>query len=182
MASQICRLVALFALLSMAVTPAVVGQSPKTKAPRTSDPLMRADMSFSSFRLSRKTVPGKIGRLVNTGCDDESVLCEWQSKEGTRHILTAGIVAIKIVDAADMEGKPISALGIGVARRRGDVVARVRSFLPEIQINCLEAGDAGEGEGISSCGGAFASGPWFKLLFDRNGQLISARIDAFQID
>ena len=180
MASQICRLVALFALLSMAVTPAVVGQSPKTKAPRTSDPLMRADMSFSSFRLNRKAVPLKIGQLVNTGCDDETVLCEWQSKEGTRHILTAGLVAIKLVDSADMEGKPISALGIGVARQRGDVMARVRSFLPEI--DCLEAGDAGEGDGISSCGGAFASGPWFKLLFDRKGQLISARIDAFQID
>lgn len=182
MASQICRLIALFALLSIAVSQAVAGDTPTAKAPRTSDPLMRADMSFSSFRLNRKAVPHKIGRLANAGCDDETMLCEWQNAQGTRHILTGGIVAIKYVDAADMEGRPIPALGIGVARQRGDVVARVRSYLPEIQIDCLEAGDAGEGEGISSCGGAFASGPWFKLLFDRRGQLISARIDAFQID
>ena len=66
------------------------------------------------------------------------------------------------------------------ARARPDVMARVRAFLPEIAIDCLEPGQAGEGDGISSCGGSFKPDGWIKLLFGRDNQLTFVRIDAFQ--
>jgi hypothetical protein len=62
------------------------------------------------------------------------------------------------------------------------VLARVKAFLPKIEIRCLENGDAGEGVGNASCRGSFDKGGWLKLLFDANGQLFHARIDAFQIN
>lgn len=166
----------------MAFASTVASGATQGKTHKMNDPLVRADKSFSDVRLNEKAVPQKIGRLVNADCDDDMILCEWQDDGGIRYILAGRTVAIKFVNASDFNERPIPALGIGTARLQSDVVARVRSFLPEIQIDCLAADEAGEGEGISSCGGAFAAGPWFKLLFDRRGRLISARIDAFQIN
>jgi outer membrane murein-binding lipoprotein Lpp len=158
-------------------------RQPENGVSEIADPFVRADASFSRYPLNKKTTPQAIGRLVNGDrCDDEDLACEWEDAEGTRHILGGDVLAIKIISGAVMRDRPIRALGIGRARYRKDVVARVRAFLPEIEIRCLEDGDAGEGNGNASCGGSFDNGGWFKLLFDGDGQLFEARIDAFQIN
>lgn len=150
------------------------------------DPFARADASFSRFPLKLPTTPQKIGRLTNaddcanpeTGFD-----CEWQDEAGVTHVVIGkDVVAIKLIDVAAVGDRNITALNIGNSRARGEVLTKVRAFLPEIPIDCLEADKAGQGNGIASCEGSFDNGGWFKLLFSRDNQLVTARIDAFQIN
>lgn len=150
---------------------------------RIADPFDRADASFSRYPLNLPGTPQAIGRLTNgDSCDDDGLACEWEDANGVVHIFAGDILAIKIVDAAALGARDIPALGIGPARTRSAVLARVRAFLPEIPVDCLEPDKAGQGNGIASCEGSFANGGWFKLLFGPDSRLKSARIDAFQID
>ncbi|WP_439568098.1 hypothetical protein [Sphingopyxis sp.] len=149
--------------------------------PAIADPLVRADTSFSRFALNQVTDPKVIGRLVNEqDCTETAIDCEWQDSAGVRHIIFGEAVAIKIINAAEVGNRDIAALNIGTARARPEVMARVRAFLPEIAIDCLEPGQAGEGDGISSCGGSFKPDGWIKLLFGPDNRLTFVRIDAFQ--
>lgn len=150
---------------------------------RTVDPFDRADASFSRYPLNLPSTPQAIGRLTNGDvCDDkDGISCEWQDEAGVVHIFSGDLLAIKAVDVG-ADTPAVSALGIGSARARTDVLAKVRAFLPEIAIDCLEPGRAGEGEGIASCGGTFENGGWIKLLFGPDNRLTSARIDAFQMN
>ena len=153
---------------------------------RIADPFDRADTSFSRYPLNLPGTPQAIGRLTNGDvCDDEGeegIACEWEDDAGVHHIFAGEVLAIKTIDAPALGNGDVGALGIGTARTRTDVLARVRAFLPEIEIDCLEPGKAGEGEGIASCGGSFDNGGWIKLLFGPDNRLTSARIDAFQIN
>jgi hypothetical protein len=113
------------------------------------EPLLRADTSFSKHPLNQKTVPQEIGRLLNgADCDEDILLCEWADPRGTIHIVAGELLAIKFVDVANLGDQHIQALDIGISRRRANVLARVGAFLPEVTIDCLEDGAAGEG---SSC-------------------------------
>lgn len=149
--------------------------------PAIADPLVRADTSFSRHALNQVADPKVIGRLVNEkDCTETAIDCEWQDSAGVRHIIFGEVIAIKIINAAEVGNRDISALNIGTARARPEVMARVRAFLPEIAIDCLEPGQAGEGEGIASCGGSFKPDGWIKLLIGPDNQLTFVRIDAFQ--
>ncbi|APG61924.1 hypothetical protein LPB140_02765 [Sphingorhabdus lutea] len=88
------------------------------------------------------------------------------------------ILVVKSVSTKNFNGKEIRALGIGKARDKDNVVANVQKFLPDAKMTCLSADEAGQGDGISSCGAEMGEG-WFTLLFDSNNQLISARMDAY---
>lgn len=152
---------------------------------RIADPFDRADASFSRYPLNLPTTPQAIGRLANGDVcgDEEGIDCEWEDEAGVRHVVVGdNIIAIKTVDVAALGNRNVAALNIGTARARSDVLAKVRAFLPEIAIDCLEPGQAGEGKGIASCGGSFDNGGWIKLLFGPDNRLGSARIDAFQIN
>lgn len=147
------------------------------------DPFKRADASFSRFAMNVPTKAQAIGRLTNGDeCDDDMILCTWEDSVGVEHVLVGNKIAIKSISAKQAGTTSLTALNIGTARSRNEVLARVRAFLPEIEIDCLEPGEAGEGEGIASCGGTFDNGGWFKLLFDANNQLFDARIDAYKIN
>ena len=148
------------------------------------DPFDRADASFSRYPLNLPSTPQAIGRLANGDVcdDDEGIACEWEDDTGVHHIFAGDILAIKTVDVAALGDRNIAALNIGAARTRNEVLAKVRTFLPEIAIDCLEPGKAGEGEGVASCSGTFENGGWIKLLFGAGNRLTSARIDAFQIN
>ena len=148
------------------------------------DPFDRADASFSRYPLNLPSTPQAIGRLTNGDVcgDKEGIDCEWEDDNGVHHIFAGDTLAIKTVDVAALGKRDIAALNIGAARNRGEVLAKVRAFLPEIAIDCLEPGKAGEGDGIASCGGSFDNGGWIKLLFGPDNRLTSARIDAFQIN
>lgn len=145
---------------------------------RAADPFVRADTSFSPHRLNRAVRPQAVGKPVN--CFDDE--CEWIDKAGVAHSFGGKLLAIKLIAVAPGDRSALSALGIGTARDRSAVLTRVRAFLPEIKVTCLEPGQAGEGEGIASCGGSFKSGGWIKLLFGPDNRLTSARIDAFQVN
>lgn len=148
-----------------------------------SDPYLRADASFSRFPLERKTTPQAIGRLTNgEDCDDDMISCVWEDENGVGHIMGGDVIAIKIIDLDGQDNRPLTALGIGTARQRGAVLTNVRAFLPEVAIDCLSEDQAGEGDGLYSCSGSFEQGAWFKLIFDTNDYLVSARIDAFQMN
>lgn len=148
---------------------------------RIADPFDRADASFSRYPLNLPGTPQAIGRLTNGEvCDDGGISCEWEDDASVHHIFAGDTLAIKTLDVAMLGQRNIAALNIGTTRIRGDVLTKVRAFLPEIAIDCLEPGEAGEGEGIASCSGAFENGGWIKLLFGADNRLTSARIDAFQ--
>ena len=152
---------------------------------RIADPFDRADASSSRYPLNLPTTPQAIGRLTNGDVcgGEEGIDCEWEDESGVRHVVVGDdIIAIKTVDVAMLGNRHIAALNIGTARQRADVLAKVRAFLPEIAIDCLEPGKAGEGKGVASCGGSFDNGGWIKLLFGPAGRLTGARIDAFQIN
>ena len=156
-------------------------------AERIADPFDRADASFSRYPLNLPTTPQVIGRLTNGDvCTDaeSGIDCEWENDAGVVHVVVGdeSIIGIKSIDAAALGNRNVGALNIGSARTRADVLAKVRAFLPEIEIDCREPGEAGEGKGIASCGGSFDSGGWIKLLFGPDNRLQSARIDAFQIN
>lgn len=147
------------------------------------DPYLRADASFSRFPLEKRTTPQAIGRLTNgADCDDDMILCEWEDDNGVRHIMGGDVLAIKVIQPAPGDTRNISALGIGTARQRGQVLKNVRAFIPEIAIDCRTEEESGEGDGLYSCGGSFEKGAWLKLIFDTNDNLVTARIDAFQIN
>ena len=173
------RIRSLIGLVSLMVALCPVSAQNKYSA----DPFKRADSSFSRFAMNVPTKAQSIGRPTNSGeCDDDMILCTWEDSDGVEHVLVGNKIAIKSISAKRAGATSLTALNIGTARSRNEVLARVRAFLPEIEVDCLESGEAGEGEGIASCGGAFDSGGWFKLLFDANNQLLDARIDAYQIN
>jgi hypothetical protein len=143
----------------------------------------RADASFSRYPLNLPSTPQAVGRLTNGDvCDDDGISCEWEDDAGVHHIFAGDTLAIKTLDVAVLGNRNIAALNIGTARTRSEVLAKVRAFLPEIEIDCREPAQAGEGEGIASCGGSFDNGGWIKLLFGPDNRLTSARIDAFQMN
>lgn len=158
-------------------------QRPAQGGKPIADPYLRADASFSRFPLEKRTTPQAIGRLTNgADCDDEMILCEWEDDNGVRHIMGGDVLAIKVIEPAPGDTRNISALGIGTARQRGQVLKNVRAFIPEIAIDCRTEEESGEGDGLYSCGGSFDKGAWIKLIFDTNDTLVTARIDAFQIN
>ncbi len=168
----------IMALGALALTLATGTMTPVTAQQRAADPFARADASFSPHRLNRAVRPQAIGKPAN--CFDGA--CEWVDKAGVAHSFGGKLLAIKAIAVAPGDRRALAALGIGTARYRSAVLTRVRAFLPEVRITCLEPGQAGEGEGIASCGGSFKSGGWIKLLFGPDNRLTSARIDAFQIN
>lgn len=168
----------IMALGALALTFTAITGSPVAAQQRAADPFVRADASFSPHRLNRVVRPQAIGKPAN--CLDGE--CEWVDKAGVAHSFGGKLLAIKSVSVRPDDRRALSVLGIGTARDRSAVLSRVRAFLPEIKIDCLEAGQAGEGEGIAACGGSFKKGGWIKLLFGPDNRLTSARIDAFQIN
>jgi hypothetical protein len=83
---------------------------------------------------------------------------------------------VKWVSIADLDDHPISALGIGQARSRHDVVLRVKRFLPQAKIACSE--NPVEADTPVTCEAMLGKG-WIRLFFDRVGSLKEARIDAY---
>ena len=58
-------------------------------------------------------------------------------------------------------------------RSLDEVVERVRSFLPEAEIDCEDFAD-----GTASCGATLGEG-WISIIFDNSRRLTEVRIDAY---
>lgn len=148
--------------------------------------LKKVSDSFSAlpFESDLMAVRSQLKGPVSANCaQDES--CSFPDTKGTQHVFWGDdenaplLLVVKRALAADFKNKAIPALNIGTARSRADVLKNVRAFLPETKVTCLEAKQAGEGDGIASCGASMGDG-WIKILFNSDNQLIEARVDAYQ--
>ena len=115
------------------------------------------------------------------GCEKTGE-CLWRDPAGVRYYLWGDspsdlTVVIKIVHADDFEGRPINALGIGMERGREAVLAKIKQFLPDIQLNCDPANVSGN-VGSDACG-AFVDPGWVEVGFDGDGQLETIRFDGY---
>jgi hypothetical protein len=109
--------------------------------------------------------------------------CDWRDRNGVLHFVGGDSqidqrFMIKIVNAEDFIGRPISALGIGTARRQAEVIANVRRFIPEVEIDC-NPGHISCNVGPVECGATL--GPsWNQIGFDEGGNLLRVRFDGYQ--
>jgi hypothetical protein len=144
--------------------------------------LQKASASFSAipFDTPKRKVKVKLTVIEGENCETMGE-CTYIDAMGVEYYFwdVKHYLVIKSISAKRFVGKEIKALGIGIARDRQAVMANVKAFLPKAEVYCREANDAGEGEGISSCGAMLGEG-WFKILFDANNQLIEARVDAYE--
>jgi hypothetical protein len=143
----------------------------------------RVDRSFSAIPLGTMRAPARLGlrELRQNGCHRYTE-CDWADARGVRHYFwEANELVVKTIRARDMAGREISALGIGRARTRAQVLARVRTFLPRVAISCEheeaqpEAGDADPP--VTFCGATLDEG-WIRIWFDAADQLTEVRLDA----
>ncbi len=147
---------------------------------------LRVDRSFSAIAMD-SYLSASVERLVVAddrpcGPPDHDE-CEWRDANGVRHYpwgddATDLRIVIKFVNADEFLGRPIGALGIGMARQQAEVVANVRRFLPNVEVNCDPQHVSGN-VGPVECGASLNPG-WFQIGFDRDGNLLRIRFDAYQ--
>lgn len=149
----------------------------------------RVDLSFSPIPIDTElaAVRPDLAEIKIEGCDKEND-CEWFDAAKVRHYFfpvdigskssphTDGLV-VKIVRASDFEGRSISALGIGTARQKDEVLANVRKFLPSVTLDCSQP--ASGNVGPDECDASVDPG-WFQIGFDKQGMLEAVRFDAYQ--
>lgn len=148
---------------------------------RTDEIEERADTSFSAYPLGEETLSlnSQGFTLTDDACIKSGDVCVWRDPDGVLHYLDdSNTLTSKSVVAQDFSGRSIAALGIGVARNRAAVVQNASRFLLGAKPECLEAGKAGEGDGIASCTFEFSK-IRIKLLFDSSNHLI--RADLYQV-
>ncbi len=95
------------------------------------------------------------------------------------HYFADSELVVKWIDVPHVGDRNIAALGIGKARVLGEVVERVRRFLPEAELDCAEHHAAGDAPYI--CGAMLGDG-WVQLFFDSSRRLTEIRIDAYQLN
>lgn len=144
---------------------------------------IRVDQSFSSFIIDTplSEIEQLLSPLVQGECLEYGE-CEWRDDEGVRHYFFRfsdddHLLVVKSVSTEDFVDRPISALGIGMARKREDVLANVRAFLPEIELNCDPENVSGN-VGPDECGATLNPG-WFQIGFDADGKLRAIRFDGY---
>lgn len=195
------RLVAVAGLLLASAACAADGEQPGTegcaseRAYCPSIDQQKVDASFSPFAINQSVATyvdgqtifnasanafGGLTAIRTDGCE-RFAECEFADASGVRHYLWGDpsnlYVVLKIVHADDFVGRPISALGIGTARRQDDVLANVRQFLPGIEIDC-DPDRASGNVGPIECGFTLDPG-WIQMGFDRQGNLTKVRFDGY---
>jgi hypothetical protein len=108
--------------------------------------VQRIDESFSAVPLGSAINPESAGLVLrgHPNCPDRPHECGYSDERGVRHVYYGpnliyrhGIV-LKAASVEDFVGRPIPALGIGLARSREEVTAAVRRFIPELTVDCWE--------------------------------------------
>jgi hypothetical protein len=134
--------------------------------------ITKADRSFSElpFGADRNDAVDllqlQLREIVEDDCDINGT-CDWliASAPHVRHRFDEnGLVTSKHIIVDDIGNGEIRALGIGRERISERVIDNIIAFLPCVEITCLPVGEAGEGEGRSSCGGNIGDAN-FKLIF-----------------
>ncbi|HEX4848241.1 MAG TPA: hypothetical protein VFV30_08855 [Novosphingobium sp.] len=171
------RLLAVSALLLTAAAPGLPYPSYGASALQR-----KADLSISAIPIDTPLAKVK-GRLTKVpGSCEADGNCEWRDKAGVRHYFWGDVkpspLVIKFVHAKDFRGRPIRALGIGMARSKPAVIKAVKAFDPRIKLDCDRARVSGN-VGPQEC--SFTTNPgWIQIGFDRNDQLTMIRFDGYQ--
>ena len=139
---------------------------------------LRADQSFSEFLIetTRQDIESQLTQIVENGCA-EYIECDWADAMGVRHYFVGvredeHLLVVKSVHADEFEGRPIPALGIGMARSRDEVLANVRDFLPTVAFVCTADGAS------EQCDERVLRPGWLRIWFE-DGQLKEVRLDGY---
>ena len=142
---------------------------------------IRVDRSFSAIAIDSTIASAGIELTAQQRKDcEQNGECSWIDENKVRHHIWSDspedqTIVIKYLNAADFVGRPISALGIGNARTKAEVLANVRKFLPDVKMDCdTVSGNVGPVE----CGATVNPG-WFQIGFDRQGNLLAIRFDGY---
>lgn len=138
----------------------------------------RFDLSMSPLPIDTRFVDIEhlLSKIVEDDCEEWGE-CEWRNADGVRHYFWDDRLVLKFVKASEFEGRPISAFGLGMTRERGEVIAKIRQFLPGIDLDCEPAKASGN-VGPDECA-AFLGPGWFQVGFGSNGQLETIRFDGY---
>ena len=138
------------------------------------------DRSFSDIPILTPLdqVRSRLTEIPFDGCEEHGE-CEWRDADGVRHYLWADepfayFVVVKSIHADDFAGRAIPALGIGLARRRSQVVAAARKFVPEADFDCFHPED----DGTEVCQATLRPG-WATIRFDASGSLSEVKLDGY---
>lgn len=144
----------------------------------------RVDRSFSSVPIDSALAAARGGltEIVERGCD-QSNECEWRDRSGVGHFAWGDgeadlYIVIKTIEAETFAGRSIPALGIGTARKQADVIANVRRFLGDVEVDCDPAHVSGN-VGPVECGATLNPG-WIQIGFDHDDNLLRVRFDGYQ--
>ncbi len=151
---------------------------------------LRVDRSFSVFGINETVAsfdgtqivfgPGVIAaggftELRNGSCENWNE-CYLRDNNGVQHSLFGSpgdlYVVTKAVHARDFIGRPISALGIDMARTQRAVVANIDRFIAPAKLDCDIYPE------IVGCHAHLDPG-WIEITFDVDGQLIEANFAGY---
>lgn len=139
----------------------------------------RVDASFSDIAIDaqRSAVEDRLTQIERADCIqwDE---CDWRDSEGVRYhfwkkAATDIVLIAKMIEASDFEDREIPALGIGLARDRKEVLARMGAFIGDAEIACDQYDFGYEVCGVK-VGAARIS-----AAFTRDGQLSGLVFDGY---
>jgi len=142
----------------------------------------RVDKSFSAIAIQApfESVRHTLTEDRGNGCEQWGE-CDWVDANKVRHYLWGEpdnlYVVLKTISAKDLVGRPISALGIGLARRRKDVLANVQKAFPELHLKCDE-NDISSDVGPIECNALLDPG-WIEIGFDKSDNLLAIRFDGY---
>jgi hypothetical protein len=144
----------------------------------------RIDNSFSPIAINTplSAVRAKLTEEKVIGCDKFDD-CDWIDATHVRHYFFgirpgAGKLVIKRITVSEFGAGAIPALGIGVARKRKDVLKAVSKFAPELKLDCftpvIKAVAA-----VPRCEGHLSPG-LVAVEFDPAGLLVGVRFEGYE--
>ena len=165
---------------ALAATPGFAAQAPKPAGPKLE---ARIDASFSGIAVNTPLaqVRARLTEEKVLGCErfDD---CDWIDGQHVRHFFGtrpgAGKLVIKKIKIAEFGPAPLTALGIGVARKRKEVLKAVSKFAPDLKLECIDP-PATRTAFNPSCQAHLAPG-LIAITFDRGDQLVEVRFEGYE--
>jgi hypothetical protein len=141
----------------------------------------RVDRSFSDILIITPLdqLGSRLTEIRVNGCEELGE-CHWRDAGGVRYGFWADepfayFVVDKWVKADEFEGRPISALGVGQARERREVLRAARRFVPEATFECHAWREESQWETCQ----AFLSPGHVTIEFDKQGALVQVHLSGY---
>ena len=157
---------------------AAFSESVKRRPLTGSEMATRADSSFSSVLLGvhMDSLPKfHLKKQSNSVCETAKN-CDWIDHDKILYGLDSdGRVATKSINISAIGSESLNVLGLGTARKKAEVIAAVKRFLPNVNLECFEASDTQQIDSLTSC--VAALGPeQMTLNFNSENVLIDAKV------